>query len=207
MVNLQGNILDLTPIIIHHKMVVGGGYVDLSKEDSLTMQQLLFPNSTTSRGTIIVCNLLPQKCSSYWQPFNKLPCKRPYHSLDIGVSPNYISWITQYCQFPINAVLAFSTERPDVVLTTQDLHNLISHGQPTNDSIIYLFLEIFCSFFNYTFPTEKFFNLLERDGWSQIRRYFSDNKRSRGRSTFRPNLREEQEIAIPCFIDGAHWIA
>lgn len=42
MVNLQGTILDLTPIIIHHKMVVGGGYIDLSKEDSLTMQQLLF---------------------------------------------------------------------------------------------------------------------------------------------------------------------
>jgi hypothetical protein len=110
-------------------------------------------------------------------------------------------------RFCCNVVIAYSKQRPEIVITSQDLRNLISHGKSTNDQTIYLFLEILCKSLKYTFLTEKFYTLLKRNGWQQVKRFFAQNKGSKGRSTFRPSISGEPAIAIPCFIYGCHWIA
>jgi hypothetical protein len=103
-------------------------------------------------------------------------------------------------------IIAYSKRRPNIIITTADLRNLISHGEPINDEVMYLFLEIFCSLFNYTFITEKLTTLLHRNGWSTIiARYFANDQSQR--SINKPYLTQEPAIAIPCFVNGGHWVA
>ncbi len=138
------------------KRILGGGYGNLTEDDNLTSQQLLLPTITYIRGSILVSSLPTQGCNSCWQPPTRLPYKRSRHPLDVGLLPHHTSIITQYSQLPTNTNIAYSAARPNIIFTTHDLHNLITHGQPTTDNTFYLFLEIFCSFFNYTFLTDFF---------------------------------------------------
>lgn len=195
-----------TPVPIQKQKIIGGGLTCHTSDNVKSTQILSFPNHSTLKGPIRVANLPVHPYRFQWQPPATLYYRRSLHPLDVGLSHHHASLIRQYSQFPPDAVLAYSEIRSTVTLTTQELQNLLTHGEPTSDNVLYLFLEIFCSFFNYTFMTEKFFTLLKRNGWSSIRRYFSDNKRSKGRSTYRPDISGEPAIAIPCFL-GAHWIA
>jgi hypothetical protein len=115
--------------------------------------------------------------------------------------------IKRYSNQPNDEIIVYSKNKTNTVITAQDLRNLLSHGQPTNDEIIYLFLEIYCSFFDYTFLTEKFTELLHRNGWPNIlARYFVYNASQR-RSINKPYLSGEPALAIPCFVNGNHWVA
>ncbi len=201
------NYFRLKPTTIHKLVLKGGGSSRTTSNGNTITQHLLLPTHSSIRGPLRIDNLPPHPIKHSWQPSVQLYYKRSNHPLDIGLSTHHTSIITQYCQLPSEMILASSIVKPTVVLTSHDLRNLLTHGQPTNDNTIYLFLEIFCSFFNYTFLTEKFLTLLNREGWQKIRRYFSNAKKSKERSTYGPDMSGEPAIAIPCFINGAHWIA
>jgi hypothetical protein len=49
--------------------------------------------------------------------------------------------------------------------------------------------------------------LLQRDGWTHIKRFFATNHRNRQRSIYRPHTTGEPTIFIPCFINNNHWTA
>jgi hypothetical protein len=142
-----------------------------------------------------------------WLPSIQLQHRRSSHPLDIGISSYKLNLVKQYCNLQQNTIIAYSKLRPRVMISTANLRQLISHGQPINDEIIYLFLEIYCSFFDYTFLTEKFLTLLKRNGWSHTQRYFADTTRGQCRSINKPYLNGEPAIAIPCFVNEAHWVA
>jgi hypothetical protein len=157
----QQGFYQAVPIIMQRLMIVGGGKTKPTINNDVIPQQLLLSTHSSIKGSIRVTNLPIHQEKIIWQPPIKLPYKRSNQPLDVGLSNHYSSIIKQYCQFPVDMILAHSVERSTVTLTTQDLHNLLTHGQPTNDNTLYLFLEFFCSFFNYTFLTEKLFTLLK----------------------------------------------
>jgi ribonuclease HI len=184
---------------------MGGGPTVTELKDA--PQELLIPLRTIECPVVKVSILNNLPTTTAWEPAHKLQYREPTHLLDLAIPMTTKEKIKLYCQHHKDAVIIHSKQKPHIVVTTQDLRNLVSHGKSINDETIYLFLEIFCSSCDLTFLSEKFFTLLKRNGWQQVRRYFAQNLTSKGRSTTKPCITGEQAIAIPCFIHGCHWIA
>ena len=147
-----------------------------------------------------------QPRTTSWQPNVNLPYGRSSHPLDVALTTFHIDLIRQYSQQPAETAIAYSKQKPSVVISAGDLQNLLSHGQPINDDTIYLFLELYCTYFDYTFLTEKFTTIIQRDGWNTIITRYLVHSRSQRRSTTKPFLHGEPAIAIRCFVNGCHWV-
>jgi hypothetical protein len=82
----------------------------------------------------------------------------------------------------------------------------MENGKSINDEVLHLIFETFCTTENLPFLSPQFFPLLERNGWEQARRSFSPHPHHPLRSIYKPGIRGESGIAIPCFINGCHWV-
>jgi hypothetical protein len=93
-------------------------------------------------------------------------------------------------------------------LSSHELQNLLSHGQPTPCSVILMYTKLLSDHYQIPYLNTDFILRLKQHGWNDVKRYFSTNVRqTRSRTLTRPNMQGESTIMIPSFINDSHWIA
>jgi hypothetical protein len=91
-----------------------------------------------------------------WRPSSSLPVM-PHRTATIAPIHNEtLSVIKKFGQeFPSNYKLASLIRKPNVILTTSKLRQLIAHGQPVDNEILVLFMDILCSLMNQGWHSTK----------------------------------------------------
>lgn len=171
-------------------------------------QPITYPEFTVQRGSLKVTptNYLITT-NNLWKPEYYLPPSHDHHPLIQSINTQHLQDLQVYCQQDPQSIVAFSADRPTMALTTHALRNLISHNKFINDEVVNLFLEALCYQHNYAFLSPTFLDILKREGGSRSLRHFASSSRHRHRTIYRPALRGESAIAIPCHIDNCHWVA
>jgi hypothetical protein len=166
----------LNTLPLNHVSLTGGGpEVCTSLTTPLT---ITYPNAFFTRGPIQTVDLksLTKTVRSSWRPRHYLTYNRSSHPFYNAVSQCLKYVIMQSCQLPSSLVIANSMEKLETILTVYQLRDLISHGSAVNDAVLFLYLEIFCRFFNFTFLAKQFLHFLKHDGWGRCTRFFTQNK-------------------------------
>lgn len=141
---------------LNHVSLTGGGPENCT---SLTTPlTITYPNAFFTRGPIQTVDLksLTKTVRSSWRPRHYLTYNRSSHPFYNAVSQCLKYVIMQSCQLPSSMVIANSMEKLETILTVYQLRDLISHGSAVNDAVLFLYLEIFCRFFNFTFLAKQF---------------------------------------------------
>lgn len=188
--------------------LIGGGKLNYKKSGNyLPVDKWIYPDKTTKYGPILRAPLQEPLLASepYWKPNNSLPYVKDSHPLEILIHESDLQLIKYYCAQDSHQVITYSSRKPTTAITTFTLRDLISHGQPITGEVMELCLEVLCTHFDLCYLTPHLIPLLARDGWERIKRYFSNHRSRNRRTTFRPNLKGEKAIAIPCHINGNHW--
>jgi hypothetical protein len=141
-----------------------------------------------------------------WKPRSFLALHHSNHIIDRALTDTLLERIKYSCQQPDHHILVYSKKNNRIHLTSTQLRNLMENGKSINDKVLHLFFGNFCTIENLPFLSPHFFPLLERNGWEQARRSFSPHSHHPLRSIYKPGIRGESGIAIPCFINGCHWV-
>jgi hypothetical protein len=186
---------------------IGGGPEDCTIQTTVS-RKIIYAQNVKLKGPAWVADISSATCmqSTQWRPNHHLNFQRSQHPLDLLITPFHTELIIKTCQLPADIAILYSDDKPEATVTSRQLRNLITHGTPISDAILFLFLEIFCEFFDFSSLPSKFLDFLRRDGWANTTRLFAQDRRNKQRNKFRPNMKGEKAIAIPCFINDCHWI-
>jgi hypothetical protein len=158
----------------------------------------------TSGGPIQLCPLPPIHRTT-WFPPSRLPRRSSTHPLEISITCDEANNIVTYSRMPPTRIIARSQRRPSTKISVSDFRDQISHGAPTIDDIMAIFLETFGDRHDIPFLCPQVIPLLRSDGWSLVKRFFAGPRRHR--SIFRPCITGERALIIPCFVHNNHWAA
>ncbi len=159
---------------------------------------------TPQPGPLEITPLLHRHASYSWNPPKRLPYQTSQHALENTISEHEKETLVLYCCQPVNTIIACSTLSPATHITSCDLQDLLSHGKPTVDDIMALFLETLAYQHDIPFLCPQFIPLLCSERWPHVKNFFA--MQSTSRSIHRPQLSGEQAIAIPCFVNNNHWV-
>jgi hypothetical protein len=190
----------------HRNQLVGGGYCGYISDTSSTTHELFYLNSPRSNcGTVALIDNSTLPITN-WQPEEYLPVMHSDHPFDSPLTTSEFQQIMNTCRLPWNCVVMYSETKPAIYLTVDDIRNLISSNSMTNDDTMDLYLEIFCQHFHLSYVCPQIIPLLRTEGWKHVQRFFVEVRSSHSRTTHRPQLQGEPAIAIPCFVEGNHWV-
>jgi hypothetical protein len=187
--------------------LVGGGSERVDQVNTAPDTNLVYPVHTHQQGplTVAIISLPTYQNAHKWTPTTQLSTTTCKHPLSDLLTADCLQQIIHHCQSAPHLVCSYSALRPITAVTTTWLRHLITHGSPINDETISLFLEVLCTRADMCFLNPQFIPLLLRDGWNQTSKYFVHHNKPR--SVFRPCVKGEKVIAIPCFSDTCHWVA
>jgi hypothetical protein len=143
-----------------------------------------------------------------WTTEYMIPYRHTPHPLLDHIDCNALLLIKQTCQNSCDGPLFKGTTMQHLIIDSQHIRELISHGTPINDQIITLYLEMIGTKYNVTRLSTAFFPRLIEQGWQNVQQFFAQtHPRFRPRTQNRPTISGEQCILIPIFVNGCHWIA
>jgi hypothetical protein len=159
----------------------GGNKSKILEQPQVLGQKFKIPSSVLAKGTVCVIDLNSNSLwhPNSWKPNSNLEYRRSLHPLDKAILPFHVDFIMKACQVESNTAVAFSKKVPDAMITSTHLRNLVSHGTPINDEIIFLFLETLWKNFDLAFLSPQFLTILQRDSWNKSIRLFSQTNRNR----------------------------
>jgi hypothetical protein len=162
----QHNILKQDELTMRGKLY-GGGISELILTGDAIAQRPMLPSHTLpNTGVVKIAVLNPVNTS--WTPPTLPIVTRSNHPLEVLLSTVGLQRVKDYCRQPSDNIIALSAATPDVYIQTHHMQNLISYGNPINDEVVALFLEIVCSFNNHAFLCPQVLPLLKLHGWSAI---------------------------------------
>jgi len=166
-------------------------------------------DSNESRSSL---QILPNKRStsappipSSWQPPHKLPHARCDHPLDEDWTVDEPSKIQSICSMATSTTFVSLPDRPLDRVSVGELCALISHNSEINQQIINIYLKLLNCQFKIPFLDSSFYTLLKDNSWNRVTSWFQPNHRKRSYDS-RPSL-QDSVIAIPCHVNGCHWVA
>jgi hypothetical protein len=159
---------------------------------------------TPQPGPLKITPLLHRHASYSWIPPRRLPYQTSQHALENTISEHEKETLVQYCCQPANKKMTCSTVSPAIHITSHDLRDLLSHGKPTVDDMMALFLETLAYQHDIPFLCPQFIPLLRSERWPHIKNFFA--MQLINRSIHRPQISGEQAIAIPYFVNNNHWV-
>ncbi len=186
--------------------LIGGGSSKVPQTNSTPKYPYLYPTHIFG-NTGPLCIARNSRVGPLpWKPRPLLPLHHSDHIIDQALTDTLLERIKHSCQQKEDQILVFSKKNNRIHITSTQLRNILENGKSINDEVIHLFLETFSTMVNLPFLSPQFFSLLVRNGWEQARRSFSPHRYHPLRSIYKPGLRGESGIAIPCFINGCHWV-
>jgi hypothetical protein len=122
----------------------GGGTCELILTgDEIAQRPMLLTSTLPDTGVVKIAVLEPADTS--WTPPTLPIVTISNHPLELLLSTKGLKRVKDYCRQPSDNIIVLSTAAPDVYIQTHHMQSLISHGQPINDEVVVLFLEIVCS--------------------------------------------------------------
>lgn len=169
-------------------------------------RQLKWLPLSGSNTTLICQNHLTNQQT--WTTEYMIPYRHTPHPLLDHIDCKALLLIKQTCQNACDGPLFKGTTMQNLIIDSQHIRELISHGTPINDQIITLYLEMIGTKYNVTRLSTAFFPRLIEQGWQNVQQFFAQtHPRFRPRTPNRPTISGEQCILIPIFVNGCHWIA
>jgi hypothetical protein len=190
---------------IKQGQLYGGGTI----QQSIPRQQTkpIYPQILMDNTGALCIARIPRSDTLMWIPTMPISIRRSTHHLDHILSAPILERIKWSCQQPQQNILVYSKKNKEIYITSTHLRQLMVNGQSINNEMMHLFLEVVCDTVHQPFLCPQFLPLLHRNGWNYTERFFYPNKTHPKRSIYKPGLREESAIAIPCYIHGCHWVA
>ncbi len=106
-------------------LIGGGADTSITTQDN-SSQAIMIPLETVEPSPIIKASVLTNFSTiSVWKPEYQLQYRAPTHPLDLTIPTSTREKIKEYCQQPSNAVILYSKQRPNIVVTSSDLRNLM----------------------------------------------------------------------------------
>jgi hypothetical protein len=142
--------------------------------------------------------------SCLWLPPSYLPIHIHWTINTAPLRNEILTLIKTMCQMvPAHHKLVSLARKPNVILTTTKLRNLIAHGEPVDNEILVLFLDILSSQNKSSYVDPSFSEALKNHGWQSVKYRFAIHRQ---RGICHPHL-SDTRIAIPIFLNGNHWVA
>jgi Ulp1 family protease len=88
--------------------------------------------------------------------------------MDRACSATALQLLPYYCNKAPNTTFAKHAKKQDIVMTTKDLQELLTHSSPVNDEMINLYLELLCTQYNLTYLCTDVIPALCREGWPSV---------------------------------------
>jgi hypothetical protein len=183
--------------------------VTISSTESLTTstetQWIPFPNNRNIQKQTLMLQTLD---NSAWSPQHSLQFQTQQHPLLQTIQYDEIAHLRTVCQQAQNMSIIRCAHDNSLFITRNDIQSLLTHGRPTNDHVMLLYIKIVSDTYKIPFLYTDFIPRLINEGWINVERYFSDPSRhTRRRTLNRPNMGGEPAIIIPAHINESHWLA
>ncbi len=125
--------------------LLGGGQDVTNVPPAITLictPTVHLPFCTSQSGPLKILTIQHQHIPSYWLPPKRLPYQTSQHILETSISEYEQENLVFYCRQSPNKIIARSIQSMTTKITSRDLRDLLSHGTPTIDDTMALFLEI-----------------------------------------------------------------
>jgi len=113
-----------------------------------------------------------------------------------------LTTIKAACRRSSTDTITKSARKPDIHITTKDIHDLISFGIPIYHELLVLSLEALCIQYQAAYLDPSFYPILLTQGPQAVLRRFAPQLPS---TIDRPSL-HHPNIALPLHINGDHWV-
>jgi hypothetical protein len=110
--------------------------------------------------------------------------------------------LQQYIRGPKTTIILRLHRRPTIHISTLDLREVLSHGEPIYQEPLILSLEVIHSKTECKYIEPVFFSLLQHRGSNSVKRWFGTTLSPH---PDKPSL-DDIGINIPVHINGNHWV-